>query len=114
MVDKLILLESLGFLLAPEVRSHVSFPSLFKNTKIDFFSAHLFRESTDMTTLWQITQVSGLFFWQALISLLQRLKSVLRVALGAYLVELHILQSLSTEICLSVLSPCAKETGTSA
>lgn len=29
MVDKLILLENLGFLLAPEVRLHVSFPSLF-------------------------------------------------------------------------------------
>lgn len=37
MVDKLILLESLGFLLAPEVRAHVSFPSLFKNTKIYVF-----------------------------------------------------------------------------
>lgn len=28
MVDKLILLENLGFLLAPEVRLHVSFPFL--------------------------------------------------------------------------------------
>lgn len=63
MVDKLILLESLGFLLAPEVRSHVSFPSLFKNTKKDVFFSfpHLFRESTGVTTSWQITQVPVLF-----------------------------------------------------
>lgn len=55
----------------------------------------------------------GSSFWQALICfLLHRLKSILRVALGAHLVEFHILQSLSTEIYLSVPSPCTKETGT--
>lgn len=37
MVDKLILLENLGFLLAPEVRFHVSFPSLFKIKNKWFF-----------------------------------------------------------------------------
>lgn len=56
----------------------------------------------------------GSSFWQALIcSLLHRLKSILRVALGAHRVELQILQSLSTGICLSMPSLCTKETGTS-
>lgn len=54
MVDKLILLENLGFLLAPEVRFHMYFPSLFKikSRCLDFFFSffHLLRESTDVTS----------------------------------------------------------------
>jgi len=37
MVDKLILLESVGFLLAPEVRFHMSFPALFQIKNNVFF-----------------------------------------------------------------------------
>lgn len=46
MVDKLILLENLGFLLAPEVRFHVSFPYLskIKNRCIVFFPSFVQRK----------------------------------------------------------------------
>uniref|UniRef100_A0A8C3TJL9 Serine hydrolase like 2 n=1 Tax=Catharus ustulatus TaxID=91951 RepID=A0A8C3TJL9_CATUS len=48
MVDKLILLESLGFLLAPEVRSHVSFPFLKYKNRYFFFPSLVQRKVCGM------------------------------------------------------------------
>lgn len=112
MVDKLVLLENLGFLLAPEVRFQMSFPSLFKTNRYFLFIC------SEKALMWLVPVRShkslGSSFWQAqTCSLLCGLRALLGVALGGHLVALHILQSLSTEIHLSVPCLCTKGTGTS-